>query len=150
MKANLAHKDPNILFSVFQFLIRQRMKLARQKMLLYVQQQQEQVPMYIYRLIIEAEPVVSVLHLFLCDEHKQLHDTTSLQFQQWCCSAKMAAMFVWSVLYGHCDKTKRCYNKAKIRRRAGVYSGITPSYNYAIRLLHLFPLKTCFNRMPLF
>lgn len=45
--------------------------------------------------------------------------------------AKMAAMFVWSVLYGHCDKTKQSYNELKIREREfAACSQITLSYNY--------------------
>jgi hypothetical protein len=32
----------------------------------------------------------------------------------------MAALFVWSVLYRHCDKTKHRYNEPKILDRSGL------------------------------
>lgn len=124
------------------------MKLSRQKIqLLYVRTYLQVLQNC---LIIEAEPVVSVLHLFLYDEHKQSHDTTSLQFQQWWCSAKMAAMFMCGGQYYMAIVTRQ--NTVTIKQRYGrvcVYSRITPSYNYAIRLLRLFPLKMCFNRILL-
>lgn len=124
MRVDPPYKDPNILFSVFQFLIIANMKLAKQKIHLYIRIYSSSIE---YCLIIEAEPVVSVLHLFLCDEHKQSHDTTSLQFQQWCllCKDGCDVCVWWSVLYGYCDKTKHCYNKAKIRESLRLFWNYT-------------------------
>lgn len=82
----------------------------------------------------EAEQFVSVLHLFLYDEHKQSHDTGSLWRQQWTRKDGRPGPFVWSVLLAHCDKTKHCYNE--LESSEDITWDRLPLWNY-VHLLHI-------------